>query len=323
VSGVIFKPFDRGQLMLEIERILNRRAVPLSPTPPHAAASTKPLTNKLRVLMAEDNPINRMTASGMAQAAVQTWVMVEDGQQALDALSAQPFDLVLMDIQMPRMSGLEAIARMREPGSVFRDLPVVALTANAMVTDRDRFLSAGFSDYLSKPFRRADLLVLFDKWSRRLTQTEHIAAPHLEVLPPTPNTFRAETSTADTPTFDALQFQDNFSVFSEEEQIEMLMQTRMQLLQEREKIHRHMALHEFDLAERAAHKLAGGMGAMSMLALSVAAKQLMMSLQTPDNSSQRLEDLRTFEQQAKMVLDLLEHPQTLITEAHQPAPSTT
>jgi two-component system sensor histidine kinase/response regulator len=323
VSGVIFKPFDRGQLMLEIQRILNRRAVLISPTPPHAAASTKPVTSKLRVLMAEDNPINRMTASGMVQTAVQNWVMVEDGQQALDALSAQPFDLVLMDIQMPRMSGLEAIARLREPGSVFRDLPVVALTANAMVTDRDRFLSAGFSDHLSKPFRRADLLALIDKWSQRLAQTEHIADPHLEAPLPTPITLAAETSTADIPTFDALQFQDNFSVFSEEEQIEMLIETRAQLLQEREKIHRHMALHEFDLAERAAHKLAGGMGAMSMLALSVSAKQLMVSLQTPDSPEHRLADLRTFEQHAKMVLDLLEHPQTLLAEARQPDPSTT
>lgn len=103
----------------------------------------------------------------------------------------------------------------------------------------------------------------------------------------------------------------------------MLIETRAQLLQEREKIHRHMALHEFDLAERAAHKLAGGMGAMSMLALSVSAKQLMVSLQTPDSPEHRLADLRTFEQHAKMVLDLLEHPQTLLAEARQPDPSTT
>ncbi len=79
--------------------------------------------------------------------------IVEDGQQALETLRMQPFDLLLMDIQMPVMDGVEATRRIRngEAGADRVDIPIVALTAYAMVGDREKFLAAGMNGYLSKP----------------------------------------------------------------------------------------------------------------------------------------------------------------------------
>ena len=324
VTGLLIKPFDRGQLLEQVERLLShpdrqpRRAV--SATPSDRIHSSPSPARHLRVLMADDNPINRLTAEGMAKDAVQHWVMVEDGQAALEALAAEPFDLVLMDIQMPRMSGLEAIAQLRRQDSVHRTLPIVALTANAMVTDRERFLSAGFSDYLSKPFRRADLLALFDKWAHRQAPSSDSSPRSTPTLTPEQRSRPASepvcnsSTTAPLPLFDAQAFQENFSVFTPDEQIEMLQQARQQLLEEREKLHRHVALEAFDLAQRAAHKLVGGMGAMCLSALSQAARRLMHALHEGQHA-QRLAQLKLFEQQAQLALDRLADPHGLLADA--------
>ena len=295
VVGLISKPFDRGQFLSHVEHILDSQldnASPMVATKPEARDDQ---VRALRVLMAEDNPINRMTVSGMTHGLLDHLVMVEDGQQALDALNQEVFDLVLMDIQMPVMSGIEAIAHIRAPNSPYRDLPVVALTANAMLTDRDRFLSAGFSDYLSKPFRRADLMAMLEKWALRVGQ-QTTAAPQASAPP----------------LFDEGLFQENFSVFALEEQIEILQEAQAQLIEEWRHIQHHCSAGEYALAERAAHKLAGGMGAASLMAASHAAKQLMHVL-----ASEALPELAGalsfLEQTVHATLERLQHPQDLLT----------
>jgi len=107
-----------------------------------------------RVLVAEDNYVNQRVVAAMLRQAGHQTVVVQNGREALDALAREPFDVVLMDVQMPEMSGLEATAALREreralPGS--RRTPVVALTAHAMGGDREECLAAGMDDYLSKP----------------------------------------------------------------------------------------------------------------------------------------------------------------------------
>ncbi len=319
VVGVIAKPFDRGQLLRHVEHVLDRQPVHQQPVQTEEPSEISKLTGnqdaatltrQLRVLMAEDNPINRMTASGMTEGLLQELVMVEDGQQALDALAKQHFDMVLMDIQMPNMSGLEAVAMIREQASNYRDIPVVALTANAMVTDRDRFLSAGFSDYLSKPFRRADLLALLHKWALRRTTSGQAAGPRDAMSGKTSNNL---INTTELPLFDEAMFQENFSVFSVEEQADILVQAREQLLQESEHIRRYSASTEFALAERAAHKLSGGMGAASLMALSLAAKELMHALASAPHNFEY--QLQSFEAIAQDTLGLLHDPQAMLRSA--------
>ena len=104
----------------------------------------------VRVLLAEDNPVNQKLAQRLLERAGHTVTLVDNGRLAVEAVSANSFDVVLMDVQMPNMDGLEATRRLRasERG---RRLHVVAMTANAMQGDRERCIDAGMDDYVPKP----------------------------------------------------------------------------------------------------------------------------------------------------------------------------
>jgi PAS domain S-box-containing protein len=115
------------------------------------------------ILLAEDNTVNQRVASRMIERIGHRVVVAGDGMQALTALGESRFDLVLMDMQMPVMDGLEATQaiRAREKGT---RIPIVALTANALSSDRAQCLAAGMDDYLSKPFDLAKLRNILDRW---------------------------------------------------------------------------------------------------------------------------------------------------------------
>jgi CheY-like chemotaxis protein len=113
----------------------------------------------LRLLLVEDNLINQKVACRMLEKVGHTVVVANNGKEALETLAGQAFDAVLMDVQMPEMDGLEATAAIRaaeqESG---RHLPILALTAHALIGDRERFLQAGMDGYLAKPIQSAQLL---------------------------------------------------------------------------------------------------------------------------------------------------------------------
>jgi CheY-like chemotaxis protein len=112
----------------------------------------------LRVLLAEDNVINQRLAVRLLEKQGHTAVVATTGREALEVLREQAFDVVLMDVEMPDLGGLEATAALRaaERGAG-RRLPVVALTAHAMKGDRERCLAAGMDDYLAKPIKPQEL----------------------------------------------------------------------------------------------------------------------------------------------------------------------
>jgi two-component system, sensor histidine kinase and response regulator len=101
-------------------------------------------------------------------------VVARDGRLALEALENDSFDLVLMDVQMPQMDGVEATAAIRqnEQGSG-RHIPVVALTANAMKGDREKYLASGMDDYLTKPIRPQELDEILNRYQARPLKTAH------------------------------------------------------------------------------------------------------------------------------------------------------
>ncbi|MDP2154880.1 MAG: response regulator, partial [Sulfuricella sp.] len=110
------------------------------------------------VLLVEDNPVNRKLAVSLLEKWGHYVVIAEDGQQALDILECQRFELVLMDIQMPVMGGFEATARIRErERQTGQHIPILAMTANAMSGDRERCLQAGMDGYVSKPIKISEL----------------------------------------------------------------------------------------------------------------------------------------------------------------------
>jgi PAS domain S-box-containing protein len=122
----------------------------------------------VRVLMAEDNPINQQVGIAMLKTLGCEVKVAADGIEALEALQHGAYDVVLMDCQMPNMDGFQALSIIRERKVATPDgrrLPVIAVTANAMAGERERCLEAGFDDYLSKPFKRGQLDELLQQWS--------------------------------------------------------------------------------------------------------------------------------------------------------------
>lgn len=119
-----------------------------------------------RVLLVEDNDVNRMVAEHMLRAAGARVVTAVNGEDALQRLREQVFDCVLMDIQMPVKDGLQAIREWRryESGQAIARVPVIALTANALGGERERCLEAGMDDYLAKPFQRNTLLAMVSRY---------------------------------------------------------------------------------------------------------------------------------------------------------------
>jgi two-component system sensor histidine kinase/response regulator len=113
--------------------------------------------------LAEDNAVNQLLASGILEKQGHTVVIAGNGKDALAALQRETPDLVLMDLQMPEMDGLEAAAAIRSDEiGTNRHIPIIAMTAHAMSTDRDRCLAAGMDGYISKPIRARDLLNLIE-----------------------------------------------------------------------------------------------------------------------------------------------------------------
>ncbi len=118
-----------------------------------------------RLLVAEDNLVNQEVARVVLEQMGMVVDVVNDGREAVDAVCRNKYDLVLMDIHMPDIDGIEATAIIREwEHSEGLRTPIAALTANAMAGDRERFLASGMDDYLSKPFARAELVALVLKW---------------------------------------------------------------------------------------------------------------------------------------------------------------
>ncbi|MDV9033178.1 response regulator [Pseudomonas sp. RAC1] len=118
---------------------------------------------RAHILLVEDNPVNQLVAIGMLGKLGCQVQVAAHGAEALQMLEHDRFDLVLMDCNMPVMDGYEASRRIRQDGR-WSQLPIVALTANAMPEERERCRAAGMDDYLAKPFRREELLALIDHW---------------------------------------------------------------------------------------------------------------------------------------------------------------
>ncbi|HSY58057.1 MAG TPA: response regulator [Terriglobales bacterium] len=171
IAAYLEKPFDPAELL---ETILGVLAVQKNPSPIERAPDVRqPGRKGMKVLLAEDNAVNRTLARRLLEKHGHTVVLAENGREALAALERESVDLVLMDIQMPEMDGLEATAAIREREKMAGGhMPIIALTAHAMKGDREKCLAAGADDYLTKPIRTAELFEAVDR-----LQNAKITAP--------------------------------------------------------------------------------------------------------------------------------------------------
>jgi CheY-like chemotaxis protein len=160
LSAALTKPVRPAELKRAILAALSHTPSEAPRTPVIIA----PTRHGRRVLLAEDNPVNRRLARAILEKSGYAIVEAENGRLALDALAQTPFDIVLMDVQMPELDGLATSRAIREnEQATGGHIPIVALTAHALRADREACLAAGMDGYLSKPIRAKDLLALIDR----------------------------------------------------------------------------------------------------------------------------------------------------------------
>ncbi|NUN69800.1 MAG: response regulator [Bacteroidetes bacterium] len=138
----------------------------------------------LNVLVVEDNVINQKVVVRMLERLGLSPAVALNGREAVQAATTRPFDLILMDVQMPEMDGLEATKALRTPGAQAVRSTIIALTANAMTGDRERCLDAGMDDYLAKPLKQQELELTLRKWFPSFQPPQ--AGPAPEPLPMQP-----------------------------------------------------------------------------------------------------------------------------------------
>ncbi len=154
------KPVIATELLHEILRQFGQYTT-IKPTQPPASSRVHPR----RVLLVDDNEINRRVAVGLLRSRGHQVVVVENGQKAVETLAEQEFDVVLMDMQMPVMDGYEATAELRQrEHQTGGHLPIVAMTAEALKGDRERCLAAGMDDYISKPILPVELYRVVERF---------------------------------------------------------------------------------------------------------------------------------------------------------------
>jgi CheY-like chemotaxis protein len=144
---------------------------PPSGMPLAVAHASARLQNTLQVLLVEDHPINQMLATTLLQKWGHTVVLAKNGQEAIDLFPTRQWDVVLMDMQMPVMGGLEATRRIRAAEAGNARTPIIAMTANAMESDREACLQAGMDDHLAKPFNATKLQAMLGHYAARSATT--------------------------------------------------------------------------------------------------------------------------------------------------------
>ena len=249
IAAYLLKPIRKSELLAAILTVLGQesRATAKDLVTRHTIRESR---GSLRILVAEDNPVNQKVVLRMLQKMGHEPVISGNGREAVGLLAEQPFDLVFMDIQMPEMDGLSATQHIREQEKIDgRHIPIIAMTAHAMEGDRERFLATGMDGYVSKPINRQEI-------EKAL---ENVPCPDKIPVPPTGWNPK---DTLERVEGDEKLFLKILTIFLDESP---------KLIAQME---RGLAEQKPDLVQRAAHSLRGDLGYLGVREISQTAHQL-------------------------------------------------
>ena len=187
LRAVLTKPVTPSTLLESIGGALQKEKVyvPNTEMTPMKAQATYAQLSGARVLLVEDNDMNRELATELLVSAGMVVEVANNGQEALDILSADPaFDGVLMDCQMPIMDGYTATRHLRSQDA-FKKIPIIAMTANAMAGDKEKVILAGMNDHIAKPLRIDEMFATIERWIRprmRVGKVQDVSAPAVAAI---------------------------------------------------------------------------------------------------------------------------------------------
>ncbi len=186
IGRFMTKPVIASELLNEVLRQFGRYSA-VKPDQPPTAATSAPVQPR-RVLLVEDNEINRRVAVGLLRSRGHQVVVAENGQEALNKLADQEFDVILMDMQMPVMDGYEATTTIRKrEHQTGGHIPIVAMTAEALKGDRERCLAAGMDDYVSKPIVADEMYFAIERFSALCLPSERLPENRVNEAPAEPH----------------------------------------------------------------------------------------------------------------------------------------
>ena len=170
VDAVMHKPLRQQAILNTLGQVLGVDGFQPQPLLPAESEESEPPSSmvRLRILVAEDNPVNQQVALGLLRKLGHSVDVASDGAEAVEAVRSRPYDLVLMDVQMPEMDGLEATSAIRALGTKAAGIPIIAMTANAMRGDEAMCLAAGMDGYISKPIDRRKLVDVVTRYGEAL-----------------------------------------------------------------------------------------------------------------------------------------------------------
>ena len=266
------KPVKASQLYNALVEVLEGRPVVLRERRPEVAFDREMgQRHPLRILLAEDNVVNQKVALRILERLGYRADVVANGKEVLEALQRQSYDVVLMDVQMPEMDGVEATQRIREEWPPEEQPRIVAMTAHALAGDRERLLAAGMDDYISKPVRVEEL----------------VAA--LQRCQPLPRAARAKAGTTLEPPPDAqpilsLDVLEEFRTAMGDEGAEMVAELVQIFLEDTpqllERLRNALAAGDLETAQQVAHTLKGTSASLGATRLSERCAELEASLHT-------------------------------------------
>src|SRR5438876_1107523 len=180
IQAYLTKPIARADLVEAVGTVLAGTASAPGEVDLVTRHSIAESRHALRILLAEDNPVNQQVATAMLLKRGHQVDVVNNGREAVDAVAREGYDVVLMDIQMPGMDGFEATEKIRAL-SQGRTLPIIALTAHALSGERERCLARGMSGYLAKPFKAHDLFAAVEGRVAQAPDTEAASSPAVDL----------------------------------------------------------------------------------------------------------------------------------------------